>query len=172
MTSAQKAGSIYGYYYGIEQLLEFAQRHLSVHDTPFTDLYLQRVLVLMESSARLFAKVSETDKEEILDGVEKDRQFTFAADMKAWQKNISLKEKLDSVRCEKKAVQDEKKVIQDEKKQIQKKLEKEQKKNSAARDEIQTLSEKLQQARKTADSARKELREEKKKLENLKQYTS
>ena len=112
MTSAQKAGSIYGYYYGIEQLLEFAQHHLSVHDTLFTDLYLQRVLVLMESSARLFAKVSETDKEEILDGVEKDRQFTFAADMKAWQKNISLKEKLDSVRCEKKAVQDEKKVIQ------------------------------------------------------------
>ena len=172
MTSAQKAGSIYGYYYGIEQLLEFAQRYLSVHDTTFTDLYLQRVLVLMESSARLFAKVSETDKEEILDGVEKDRQFTFAADMKAWQKNISLKEKLDSVRYEKKAVQDEKKVIQDEKKQIQKKLEKEQKKNSAARDEIQTLSEKLQQERKTADSVIKELREEKKKLENLKQSTS
>ena len=33
----------------------------------------------MESSARLFAKVSETDKEEILNGVEKDRQFIFAA---------------------------------------------------------------------------------------------
>lgn len=158
MTSAQKAGSIYGYYYGIGQLLEFAQRCLSVHDAPFIDLYLQRVLVLMESSARLFAKISETDKVEILDGVEKDRQFTFAADMKAWQKNISLKEKLESARCEKK--------------QIQEKLEKEQEKNSAARNEIRTLSEKLQQERKKADSVRKELQAEKKQLENLKRSTS
>ena len=64
MTTVQKAGSIYGYYYGIMKLVEFAQQNFSIMDEPFTGYYLQRLGVMMELSARLYYKEGEAEKKE------------------------------------------------------------------------------------------------------------
>lgn len=102
MTSSQKAGSIYGYYYGVEELLRFAKNHRSIFDEPFVSFYLQRVLVLMELGARLYAKDDDIGKKNILDGVKEDEKFTFAANMQAWEKCVVLKEHIKTIQNEKK----------------------------------------------------------------------
>lgn len=102
MTTSQKVGSIYGYYHGVEELLRFAKKHNSIFDEPFVTLYLQRVLVLMELGARLYAKDDDIEKREILNGVGEDEKFSFAANIQAWEKSVLLKDRIKMVQNEKK----------------------------------------------------------------------
>lgn len=151
MTTPQKAGSIYGYYYGIERLIDFAQEHVSYEDRPFVDYYLQRINVMMELAALLYSKENEINQKYIVSGVKKENVFRFAADMQAWKKLVSLKERQQKLNMEK-AQQREK--------------------LAAAERKIQILSAQLNSEKNEAAKVRKELAEEKKKMEQIKQSVS
>lgn len=151
MTATQKAGNIYGYYYGIMELIDFAQQHLDIMDKPFSDFYVQRIGVMMELSARLYYRESEADKTQIVAGVEEKNQFQFAANMQAWQKIVSMKEKLQRLDREKENVQERLK---------------------AAQSEMEILKEQLDEEKKSVVKIRKELSDEKRKLEQIKNSTT
>lgn len=151
MTTVQKAGSIYGYYYGIMKLVEFAQQNFSIMDEPFTGYYLQRLGVMMELSARLYYKEGEAEKKKIAAEVYDGNHFEFAANMLAWQKIVSLKESLQRTNDEKKNQQN---IIVN------------------AQCEIQRLSKELDNEKQAAAKVRKELSEEKRRIEQIKQSTS
>lgn len=155
MTTPQKAGSIYGYYYGIEKLIDFAQEYVSYEDRPFVDFYLQRINVMMELAALLYAKEDEINQNYIISGVKKENVFRFAADMQAWKKLISLKERQQRFNTEKAQQREE---------------------LAAAERKIQALSAQLDCERnetvKVREALEEELEEEKKKIEQIKQSVS
>ena len=155
MTTVQKAGSIYGYYYGIMKLIDFAQQHLSIMEPPFVGFYLQRIGVMMELAARLYYKEDENEKRQVIAGIEDERKFEFAANMQAWEKIVSLKERLQYLANEKKSQQEKLKNVQNE---------------------IESLSEQLNKEKKTSAKIRKELSDElskeKRQLEQIKKSTS
>ncbi|MCF2570136.1 glycosyltransferase [Mediterraneibacter glycyrrhizinilyticus] len=155
MTTAQKAGSIYGYYYGIRKLIDFAEQHLSIMEEPFAGFYLQRIGVMMELAGRLYYKENETEKKQVAAGIKDRSKFEFAADMLAWEKIVSLKERLQYYITEKKSQQE---------------------KLKAAQNKIQNLSEQLKKEKETTAKIRKELSDElnieKRKLEHIKKSTS
>lgn len=128
MTTLQKTGSIYGYYHGVEELLRFAQNHKSIFDEPFVTFYLQRVLVIMELGARLYARNDDTVKREIIDGIGENEKFSFAANMQAWEKSVLLKERIKTVQDEKKEAYQKLQILTKQKGELElleKKLKKE-----------------------------------------------
>lgn len=91
MTTVQKSESIYGYYYGIKVLLEFAQNQFSIQEAPFSTFFLQRIQVMMELAGSIYPE-ELAGKREVIRGVEEKEQIFFAANMHAWQKIVLLKE--------------------------------------------------------------------------------
>lgn len=151
MTTSQKAGSIYGYYYGIMELIEFAQQNLSIMDEPFAGYFVQRLGVMMELAARLYYRENETDKKKIIAQVTDEHQFQFAANMYVCGKIVSLKESLDRVNSEKKIRE---------------------KKLCDAMCRIQDLEKQLNDEKETTEIIRNELRQEQTRLKQIRQSKS
>lgn len=151
MTTSQKAGSIYGYYYGIMELLEFAQQNLSIMDEPFAGYFVQRLGVMMELAARLYYRENETEKKKIVVQATDEHQFQFATNMYIWGKIVSLKESLERVKSEN--------IIQE-------------KKICDALCRIQNLEKQLNDEKETTEIIREELRQEQTRIKHIRQSKS
>ena len=159
MTTRQKASSIYGYYDGAKELLDFAKRNLSIEDEPFMHFYLQRVRVMMESAVKLLCKEDKEKKKILMEKGEAQEQFEFAADMQVWQNIVSLKEtNLQIKETRRKEKEDSKKQIEELKKHIEEK-----------KQVIENLSLDLRQEKQVVEKLKKELNEEKNTHEILEQ---
>lgn len=126
-TISQKAGSIYGYYYGIMILLEFAQNQSIIQEEPFSTFYLQRIQDMMELAVKAYPK-EEEEKKKIVGGMNQRDQFMFAANMNIWQRVILLKSELNEKSRAYHKIVKEKKELEAVKKNLevsQKRLEKE-----------------------------------------------
>ena len=121
MTTERKANSIYGYYHGVRELIDFAQKNRCYQDETFYTYYKQRIGVLMEQGARLFHNENIENKNKLLMGLAEDERTRFSADMYEWEKVVSLKKKLTAEEEKKAIILDEKerekseseKIIQD-----------------------------------------------------------
>lgn len=105
MTTEQKKKHIYGYYYGVMLLIDFAQKHITINDKQFIYFFFQRLGVLMELAARPFYLENIDEKLQAIKGIRTDDQIVFAANMQAWEKIVSLKVKLRELKDEKKKIE-------------------------------------------------------------------
>ena len=143
VTTLQKSGSIYGYYYGIMILLDFGQKQFSIWEEPFLTFYFQRIQDMMELAAKLYPK-EEEEKKKVIGGINQRDQFTFTANMNMWQKAILLKSEVN------------------EKSKAYRKSVKE-------RNELETVKKDLETSKKNLEVSKKRLEKE---IENIKKSTS
>ena len=105
MTTEQKKKHIYGYYYGVMLLIDFAQKHITINDKQFIYFFFQRIGVLMELAARPFYLGNIDEKFQAIEGIRADDQIVFAVNMQAWEKIVSLKERLRELKDKKQKIE-------------------------------------------------------------------